>query len=324
MLETSQTINSIMLLFIVLGFGAAAGYFCERVGIINIAIDGQMIFGALVFAIFGMILNQYLPNQSGLMFLVPLIIATFASILLSLLFGYLVIKLQANHVVVGTSINLILGGVATFLTRPLGSAISNGQIPKLEVTFLPEMPINGSGFFGETLIISIIAILILVFAMIYIYKSRFGLRFKAVGDNPNAVDAQGVNVNKYKWIAMIISGGFAAFAGSIFIYGGSSMYPQSSFFEGNVAGLGFLALAIVLAGIWRLPFITLAALAFAIITTVFNRTVAVDIAEALGTVHTVKLTQAIPFIISLLALIAFSWKGVAPKALGKHFNKSSR
>lgn len=320
----TQLIDSILLLFIVLGFGAVAGFFCERVGIINIAIDGQMIFGALMFTIFGMILNTSFPNIGGMLFLVPLLISVVISVFLSLLYGYIIIKVKADHVVVGTAINLVVAGLATFITRPLGSAISQGAVPKLSTKFLPEILV-ADGLFGETIIITIISIVILAITMIYISKSRFGLRFRAIGDNPNAVDAQGINVNKYKWMGMIISGAFAAIAGSIFMYGGPLMYPQSIFFEGNVAGLGFIALAIVIAGAWRLPFIAIAGLGFSIIIIIFSRLVSqnTEWKEVFGT-HALKLTQSIPFILSLISLMIFSRKGVAPKALGKHFNKSLR
>lgn len=328
--SASVLLNSVLLLFIVLGFGAVSGYFCERVGIVNIAIDGQMIFGAFTFSVFGMLLNQALPNTGGMLFIVPLLISLILSVILSWLFGILVIKIKSDHVISGTAINLVVAGLGTFITAPLGAAISGGAIPKLRATFPPQMAINGvfgdsSFFFGETIIIFVVGLLIIGFAIFMINKTRFGLRFKAVGDNPNAVDAQGLNVNKYKWIGVLISGLFASVAGSIFIYGGASMYPQSQYFDGNVGGLGFLALAIVVSGAWKIPLITASAFVFAALVAVFNQanTIFPDISSVL-TEYSKYIMKAIPFVLSLVALGVFSWKGSAPKALGKHFDKSMR
>ncbi|MGL4951712.1 MAG: ABC transporter permease [Mycoplasma sp.] len=329
--SVSILLNTTMLLFAVLGFGAMAGYFCERVGIVNIAIDGQMIFGAFIFTVSGMLFKQAMPNLSGLFFLIPLLISLILSVILSWVFGILVIKIRTNHVISGTAINLFVAGVGTFITAPLGAAISGGTDPKLIASFAPKWQIQGaltdaSSFYGETILIFILAIVIIVATMLFLDKSRFGLRFKAIGDNPNAVDAQGINVNKYKWIAVLISGAFASVAGSLFIYGGPIMFPQSQYFEGNVGGLGFLALAIVVSGGWKIPFISLSAILFGFLVAFFNQagTVFPDINVALGQ-YSKYVTKAIPFALSLVVLCVFSWKGIAaPKALGKHFDKSLR
>lgn len=321
--DVSLFFNSALLLFIVLGLGALAGYFCERVGIVNIAIDGQMIFGALIFSIFGMIFNNIMGNLSGFAILIPIVISGIFSFLLSWLFGWLVIKLKLNDVIVGTAIILVVTGLATFLTQPLGSSISNGAYPKLKVEMLPEWRITDS-FYGETIMLVAICVIIMLVSIVIINRTKFGLRFKAVGDNPNAVDAQGINVNKYKWYGMFISGILGAIAGSIFLFGGASMYPQSSYFEGNVAGLGFLSLAIVVSGGWKIPFISIASLVFAALVTCAtmlsdNRQIINAIGEYAN--YAMKL---IPFIVSFIVLIIFSRKGYAPKALGKPFDKTLR
>ena len=116
--------NTAFMLFVVLGLGSLAGYFCERVGIVNIAIDGQMIFGALNFSIFGMLFNNWLGEDlSGGIILVPILISVVISLLLSWIFGLLTIKLKADHVIAGTAINLVTAGLATFITVPLGSSL---------------------------------------------------------------------------------------------------------------------------------------------------------------------------------------------------------
>lgn len=321
--DISLFINSCLLIFAVLGLGSLAGYFCEKVGIINIAIDGQMIFGALIFSIFGMIFNQLFGNLRGVFILIPILLSAIFSLLLSWIYGLLTIKLKANHVVVGTAINLVVAGIATFMTSPLGVSISSGASQKLKVDYIPEWKIS-DGFFGETILIFAITAIIIVVCILLMNRTRFGLRFKAIGENPNAVDAQGINVNKYKWYGMMISGLFGAVAGSIFILGGAAMYPQSSFFEGNVAGLGFLALAIVVSGAWKIPFMMISAIFFAGLISAINiLSNEPSLKEVFGE-YVKYISKAIPFILSLIALIIFSRKGYGPKALGKHFDKELR
>ncbi len=315
-------LNSAFMLFVVLGLGSLAGYFCERVGIVNIAIDGQMIFGALIFSIFGMIFNNAMGDLTGGFVLVPILISAVLSVILSWIFGLLTIKLKADHVVAGTAINLVVAGIATFITIPLGTAISNGLYPKLKVLFTPKWVI-GEGLYGETIMIVAIALIFLAIAIFVMNKTRFGLRMKAIGDNPNAVNAQGIDVNKYKWFGMMISGVFASIAGSIFILGGPSMYPQSSYFEGNVAGLGFLCIAIVVSGAWKIPFMVISALVFAALMSGANILSTNQILKPAGD-YVKYAVNAIPFIASLIVLCIFSRRGFAPKALGKHFDKALR
>jgi len=315
-------INTILLLFSVLGLASLGCYFCNRVGIVNIAIDGQMIFGALIFVIFGQLLN----GKGQGTFIIPMILAMLISVILSYLFGGLIIKLKCDHVIASTAINLLVAGVAIFINNPLGSAISAGTSPKLFVDYLPMFQIGSYSLYGTTFILLSITIIIILGSWFVLNKTNFGLRFKAVGDNPNAVDAQGLNVNKYKWIAMIGSGIVSALAGAIFIYAGPSI-SGSTYFEGNVGGLGFLALAIVVAGAWRIPIIALISLIFAILTRVFYEnfvTFPTIPGHAQEKEYLQYIGRAIPFIGSLVVLMIFSRNSFEPKALGQHFNKDAR
>ncbi len=320
---STSIINNLLLLSAVIGLGALGGYFCERAGIINIAIDGQMIFGAMWFSIFGLLFNQWFPNTGGMLFLVPLLLTVLVSPLLSLVFGWLTIKLKVNHIIAGTAVNLVVAGLATFLTKPLGSAISNGKYPKLFTDFIPQMKIGDSSLFGETIIIFVLALIAIVIFALIMKKTKFGLRFKAVGDNPNAVDAQGLNVIKLQWTGMFVSGAISSLAGALFIYGGITIGAPSQYFEGNVLGMGFLSVAIVVSGGWRIPWMSLASLVFATLICVFQST-AVLHAMDIKSQYAVYIGKSIPFIFSLVALAIFSRKNTAPLFLGKNFDKELR
>lgn len=298
--------NSTMLFFMILLLGAMAGYFSERVGIANISINGQMIFGALVFTIFAQILQPRLGNES---FALPMILSMFLTILASSLFGFLTIKLKANQIVAGTAINLLTAGLATFITEPLGPVLSGGTQPKLNSQYTSLGLINNSGIFITTICLLLVVVLLVIGLWALMKYTPFGLRLRAIGANPNAVDAQGINVIKYQWISLTISGMLAGLAGSIY------MFQNTGFFNGNVSGLGFLSLAILIAGSWRIPLIFAVSIVFAAISKIFEHN-----KETIPT----NIGHMIPFAITLLGLVFFSKYNVAPRNIGIPFDKSLR
>lgn len=315
-MDISLIANGSILLFSILSLAALAGYFCEKVGIVNIGIDGQMIFGALTFSIFA----QLLSPLSQYNFILPMLISMILSLLLSSLFGFLTIKLKCNHVISGTAINLLMAGIGIFITEPLGSLISHGTTQKITPGYFSILKIGDTSLYAGSIIIAIVAIIIVVACWFVINKTRMGLRFKAVGENPNAVDAQGISVNRLKWKGVLISGALSSLAGAIFSYAGPDVMGGGIQFEGNVSGLGFLALAIVVAGSWKIPVIVIMSLIFAILTKVFDSlNQIVD-----GYDYIKQLGRAIPFLLSLITLVIFSKRSVAPSALGQHFDKSMR
>lgn len=317
--DWSQILNSTLLLFAIFALASLGGYLCNKAGIINIAIEGQMIFGALVFCIFAQLL-QPLSNNT---YIACILISMVLSIILSSLYGFMLVKMKINHVIAGTVINLLMSGLATFLTSPLGQVISNNVYQKLTPNYHFEFLISGS-FFGDSLIILSISLIIVFIVWFIFQKTSFSLRFNAVGENPNAVDSQGLNVNKYKWIAVIASGALTAIAGSLFAYGGSNVGGTSEF-NGNVGGLGFIALGIVIAGAWKVPLIVISSFAFAFLVRVFENDTIVSLIFNNSTLNGLKyLGKALPFILSLITLAIFSRRSIEPKALGQHFDKSLR
>lgn len=300
--------NEAFIYFAILGVAALAGYISERVGIVNIGIEGQMAWGAGFFAIIASIAKAYeLPHW---FFIIGIIVAVLSSIFVSLLFGYLTIKLQADNTIAGTAINLLVVGLFAFITKPLGNAITNDS--RLSTLYLggDEWAVSpGSTLFWSSIIIFIVAVLIFVGIWYLINKTKTGLRMAAIGDNPNAVDAQGVSVNKYRWIGIIISGALAAFAGAVFAYN------SSGFYYGGVDGLGFLALAIMIAGVWKPQFICVIALVFAMI---FSTTISFKFEI------NSNILKTLPYIGTFVALLVFSRFSLQPKAAGKPFVKDSR
>lgn len=307
-LNFGSIFNYTFLIATILIFGAISCYFSERVGIANISIEGQMIFAALSFVIFAELIYPKLGDES---FILPLIIGSIMTLLGSSVFAFLTINLKANQIVAGTAINIVFLGLATFLTEPLGPLLSNGVHTKLQSQYLSMMQFGESNIYLTSVLIFIFAIIIVCGVYLLIKRTPLGLRFRAIGNNPNAVDAQGINVIKYQWIALTISGAFAGLAGGIY------MYTFGGTFSGNVNGYGFLALAILIAGSWRVPLLTIVAIGFSFLTRLFSQ---ITISTSLDT----DISKIIPFGITLLSLVVFSWYDVAPKNLGIPFDKTKR
>lgn len=299
----------------VLILGAISGYFSERVGIANISINGQMTIGALVFTLFATILHKQLGNSLSntnmeATFIIPLLLAGLLTIPTALLFGFLTIKLKTNQIIAGTAINLLAAGVASFVTGPLGNRIA--QKTFLSSDYLGLLK-QGDGlstiYIGSFLILGAV-ILITIGLFIMMKKTPFGLRLYAIGENPNAADAQGINVYKNQWIALSISGILAGIGGGLYAY------STRTTFNGGVGGIGFLSLAILIAGVWKIPLIMLVAVGFAAISQTITRLDAKTIPPEVG--------KFLPYLITLVALIAFSKYSVAPKNIGIPFDKSKR
>lgn len=300
--------NLTLLLAIILAFGALSGYFSERVGIANISIDGQMIFAALTFCIFSELLYSSIGDYG---FILPILLSMIFTLIASSIFGFLTINLKTDQIIAGTAIDMVFLGLATFLTEPLGPLLSNGQHTKLQSPFLQAGGIGGSQIYTTTIVLFIITAIIIAGLFVMMKYTPFGLRLRAIGNNPNAVDAQGINVTKYQWYAISISGLLAGLAGSIY------MYNLGGTFNGNVNGYGFLALAILIAGSWKIQFLTLMAVVFAFLTSLFNQL-------RLSANMDRDLSNIIPFAFTLLSMILFSKYNVAPKNIGIPFDKSKR
>lgn len=312
-------INMIFIMFCIFSLGAASGYFSERVGIINIGINGMMIFGAMMYTVFGALLNGKSFDESSVgsslgdnFFLLAMILSTLSTLVVGVFFGFSTIYLKTDHVIAGTAINLLGAGIGLLFTNILGPMLLGDSVSELKNAFLHTWLIQGEmGLFGSVLLLTIITIVIIAVFMIVFKFTKFGLRYKSIGENPNASDSQGINVTKYQWTGVLISSLFAGLAGSIFMYrtGGTV-----SFF-GEVDGLGFMAIAIMITGSWRLPLIVIVSIVFSVLYTFSDTTVnKVD----------KNIIKLIPYIVTILFLVLFSKKIQAPKFVGQHFDKSQR
>lgn len=304
-MTTGLIFNAAFMYAAILIIAALSGFFTERAGIANISIDGQMIFGALIFCIMGGIIQPSLGNNSPLL---PLLISSVLTILASSLFGLLTIKLKANQIVAGTAINLLAIGLGSFLSEPLAPIIDSSWT-NLRGSYLPSGYV-GNSIYTTAIFVFLLAILIAVGLFVMIKFTPFGLRLRAIGENPYAVDSQGINVERCQWIATTISGALAGLAGGMFIYTNGT-----NAFYGNVSGMGFLALAILIAGSWRIPLLTVIAVIFSILTNALTKT---------SSSGNIDLSKMLPYAITLVAMVAFSKWMKPPRFVGQPYVNAGR
>ncbi len=279
-------------------FAALGGMFSERSGIINIALEGLMLAGAFTAAVTTYELhNPYLGFVSGLA----------AGAFVAVIYAVAVIKFEANQVVAGMAINFLMLGLPQLISGAVYD--SSGSTPQIDKAYLlPE-------FFNRLSIASILAFLLIPLCWYVMYKTPFGLRLRAVGENPAAADAAGVNVIKLRYSAVILSGILAAAGGAYLSIGQSSLFTR-----GMSAGRGFIALAALILAKWKPVPVLFACLFFG-----FTEALSIQIQGAIklpsGEDIPVQFIQVIPYVLTIIVLAGFIGLSRAPKALGIPYSK---
>ncbi|AXO14823.1 ABC transporter permease [Thalassospira indica] len=297
---------------------ALAGMFSERSGTINLALEGMMLGGAFSAAAVAF----YVGSPW-----VGLLAAIATTIALSLLHGFACITHKGNQVVSGMAINILMSG----LTALVGIALfaQGGKTPALDkgsrfqpITFpgadaVQDVPVLGL-IYSELLsghnILVYVAFLAVPAAWWVMYRTRFGLRLRAVGENPGAVDTAGIGVVAMRYRAVICSGVLVGMSGAYL-----STAQGASFLQDMTAGKGYIALAAMVFGKWR-PFPALAAcLLFGFLDAAATRLQGV-VLPGIGEVP-VQLVQALPYILTVILLAGFIGRAIPPKALGRPYVK---
>ncbi len=277
-------------------FAALGGMFSERSGVINIALEGLMLAGAFTAAV--------VTYELGNPFL-GLLCAVAAGAALALVYAIACIKFEADQVVSGMAINFLMIGLPALISGAVyDSSGSTPQIPKEQ--FLPE--------FFNIPFASILAFALVPVCWYVLYKTPFGLRLRATGENPAAADAAGVNVTRLRYSAVIISGILAAAGGAYLSIGQSSLFTRNM-----TAGRGFIALAALIFAKWK-PIPTL----FTCLFFGFMEALTIPLANyklASGENIPVQFVQIIPYVITIIVLAGFIGSSRAPRALGIPYRK---
>lgn len=280
---------------------ALGGLFSERSGVINIALEGLMLAGAFTAAV--------ATYQTGNPYL-GLFLGAVAGGALAFVYAIACIKFEADQVVAGMAINFLMFGLPELISGAVYD--STGSTPQIDK--LNQLP----NYFNNHLSFASILAFILVPVCWYVmYKTPFGLRLRAAGENPEAADAAGVNVIRLRYIAVVISGFLAAAGGAYLSIGQSSLFTRNM-----TAGRGFIALAALILAKWRPVPVLLACLFFGLteaLTIQIQGVVKLPSGEDIP----VQFIQMIPYVLTVIVLAGFIGLSRAPKALGIPYRKEN-
>jgi simple sugar transport system permease protein len=286
-------------------FGALGGVIGERVGVVNVAIEGQFLLGAFSAALLSSITGNPFVGLVGAMIggvLVAFVLAAFS------------IKYLVDQVIVGVVLNVLVTGITGFLYGALlvpNEAALNRPIrfTRLEIPLLSEIPIIGPVLFNQTFIVYLMYATVAVVAW-GLYRTRWGLRLRAVGEHPQAADTVGIKVNTSRFWNVSLAGAIAGIGGAYF-----TLVSVGQFTKEMTAGLGFIALAAVIFGRWDPLRAALAALLFGFATNLQN------LLTVLKTPIPSEFMLMLPYVVTILAVAGFAGQIRGPAAAGKPYIK---
>jgi ABC-type uncharacterized transport system permease subunit len=251
-LTVTGLLQGALFLSIPLVFGSMAGLVCERVGIINIAIEGQLLAGAFLGAVVATLANN---PYAGL------VAAPVAGALVGLLLAWFAISYRVDQIIVGVVLNVLVIGLtsylfSTVLTDNSSSLNSPPRLPVIEIPLLSDIPIIGPVLFQQTLLVYLMFALV-IGLQIMIFRSRWGLRMRACGEHPKAADTVGIRVNVTRLRNTVLGGAIAGLGGAFF-----TIASGLAFAKEMTGGQGFIALAAMILGRWSPRGAFIAALLF--------------------------------------------------------------
>jgi ABC-type uncharacterized transport system permease subunit len=298
----SPILQSTIRLATPLVFAALGGLFSERSGVINIGLEGLMLISA-----FAGVVGANLSGSA----LVGLFTALGAGLLFALIHALMCVTFEADQIISGTAINLLaLGGTGFLMVVIFGSGGTSPRVSGFESVAIPllsDIPIIGRALFDQSILVYLMYILVPVTYFV-VYRTPFGLRLRATGEVPEAVDTAGVSVTRMRYYGVALSGILAALGG---VY--LSMGVLSAFTEGMTGGRGFIALAALIFGRWN-PIGVLA------LPLLFGFAQATTFGVSLEAVP-IEFIEMLPYLLTIIALTAFGGRAIAPAAIGKPYRK---
>ncbi len=299
-LATAVRMGTILLL------AALGELIVERSGVLNLSVEGMMLSGA-----FGGFIGAYYTNSLWL----GVLSAILAGLLISALFGLLAIILQIDQTVSGLTVNIFAAGLTFYLYRTLFPNVGATNIPALkpfsvfQLPFLSDIPIIGKILFSQYAL-SYLAFFLMLLVAFYLYRTKSGLILRTLGENPRVVDMKGINVMRYRFLAVLFGGMMAGLAGSFI-----TLASVGIFVADITSGRGWLAIAIVIFGDWKPVKILWASLFFGFIDALQMQL------QALGVQLPFQLFLAMPYILTTVAVFLARKRSGAPLALGVHYER---
>ncbi|MDD3921753.1 MAG: ABC transporter permease [Eubacteriales bacterium] len=328
MIILADIISATILFAVPLLLVALGGMFSERSGIINIALEGIMIVGALTSCLVLSAFDQsgFGANSPQLAMLLAILVAAATGMVYSLLLAFASINLNADQTIGGTALNMLAPAFAIVLTWAIqGQGQTTILIPTWTRITQESLGLASTEgffqmlFFKNTYLTTPIAILLLIASSILLYKTRFGLRLCACGEHPQAADSVGINVFRMRYAGVCISGVLGGIGGLAYTL------AAGSGFQSTVAGYGFLALAVMIFGNWKPLSILGASLFFALFKIIGSYSGSIPFLPSFSEVKSSEyIYLMLPYIVTMIVLVLTSKKSRAPKAEGIPYDKGAR
>lgn len=303
-IQITGLLTGAVVLSVPLVFGALAGMLCERSGVINIAIEGQLLFGAFLAAV--------MASATGNPY-VGLVFAPLAGALVGALLAMFAVRYWVDQIVVGVVLNVLVIGITNFLFGTLlrDNANLNQAIalPQLPIPLLSKIPVLGPVLFDQTLLVYLMYVIVIAMN-IMLFKSRWGLRVRSVGEHPQAADTVGIKVNRTRVRNTILGGGIAGLGGAFFTVASSLAFGKEM-----TSGKGYIALAAMILGRWSPKGALAAGLLFGF---------ADSLKDQLGIVGSAIPSEFLamtPYLATIFAVAGFVGHSRPPAAEGKPYKK---
>ncbi|WP_291040444.1 ABC transporter permease [Herbiconiux sp.] len=284
-------------------FGALGGVISERVGVVNVAIEGQLLAGAFVSAV--------VASVTGNPF-VGLIGAVVAGAIVSFVLAAFSIKYLVDQVIVGVVLNVLVTGLTSFLysqvlTEDPGLLNSPPRFDRIPIPLLSEIPVIGPTLFRQTIVVYLMYIAV---ALVFwgLFRTKWGLRVRAVGEHPQAADTVGIKVNSTRFWNVSLAGAIAGLGGAYFTLGSVGAFNKEM-----TAGAGFIALAAVIFGRWDPIRATLAALLFGFASNLQN------VLGIIGSPVPSEFMLMLPYVVTIFAVAGLVGRVRGPAAAGKPY-----
>lgn len=286
-------------------FGALGGVLGERAGVVNIAIDGQLLFGAFAAAIFGTVIGS---PWGGL------VAAMVAGGLVALVLGFFAISYFVDQVIVGVVLNVLVIGITSFMFGQLLTENPEGlneppHFDRLPIPVLGKIPVIGPVLFRQTILVYLMYAAVVVVAWA-LYRTKWGLRVRAVGEHPKAADTVGIKVNRTRYTTVLIAGLVVGAGGATY-----TLVSVPQFGEQMTDGGGYIALAAVIFGRWDPVRATLAALLFGFSTNLSG------VLSVIGSPVPSQFMLMLPYVVTIVAVAGLAGKSRPPAADGVPYRK---
>lgn len=286
-------------------YGALCGVIGERVGVVNIAIEGQLLAGAFTAAVVASLTGQPILG---------LLAAAVGGMLVAFVLAAFAIKYLVDQVIVGVVLNVLVTGLTSFfyseVLQPNAATLNTPpRFDRLAIPFLSDIPVIGPVFFRQTLLVYLMYVTVAVvwFAM---FRTRWGLRLRAVGEHPQAADTVGIRVNPTRFWNVLLAGAIAGIGGTVFTIGNGIPFGKEM-----TAGAGFIALAAVIFGQWDPIKATLAALLFGFASNLQNTL------NIIGSPVPSEFLLMLPYLVTIFVVAGAVGRSRAPAASGKPYIK---